>query len=92
MDRPPCIAIPFKQTSEVDWVRAIKRYISIQYQEDPEAYSEDCMRLHRMRQDMRGAGPDKTGRDLIYRYYSHLETLEPRFPVNEQGVKVAFKW
>ncbi|KAJ2735389.1 bck1-like resistance to osmotic shock [Coemansia sp. BCRC 34962] len=92
MPRPPCIAIPFKKTAELDWVRPLRHYIARTYQEDPDAYANDCQALQRMRQDMRGANADETGRDLIFRYYSHLETLEPRFRINEQGVKVTFRW
>ncbi|KAJ2746665.1 bck1-like resistance to osmotic shock [Coemansia sp. BCRC 34301] len=92
MPRPPCIAIPFKKTAELDWVRPLRHYIARTYQEDPDAYANDCQVLQRMRQDMRGANADETGRDLIFRYYSHLETLEPRFRINEQGVKVTFRW
>ncbi|KAJ2020904.1 bck1-like resistance to osmotic shock [Coemansia sp. S680] len=92
MPRPPCIAIPFKKTAELDWVRPLRHYIVRTYQEDPDAYANDCQVLQRMRQDMRGANADETGRDLIFRYYSHLETLEPRFRINEQGVKVTFRW
>ncbi|KAJ2000991.1 bck1-like resistance to osmotic shock [Coemansia thaxteri] len=92
MPRTPSIAIPFKKTAELDWVRALRHYIARAFQEDPDAYSSDCQALQRMRQDMRGANADETGRDLIFRYYSHLETLEPRFRINEQGVKVTFRW
>ncbi|KAJ2231463.1 bck1-like resistance to osmotic shock [Coemansia sp. RSA 485] len=92
MPRPPCISIPFKKTAELDWVRPLRQYIARTYQEDPDAYASDCQLLQRMRQDMRGANADETGRDLIFRYYSHLESLEPRFRINEQGVKVSFLW
>ncbi|KAJ2613733.1 bck1-like resistance to osmotic shock [Coemansia sp. RSA 1365] len=92
MSKPPCIAIPFKKTSEADWVRPLRQYIARTLQDDPEAYSADCQILQRMRQDMRGAKADETGKDLIFRYYSHLEALERRFRVGEQGVKTVFQW
>ncbi|KAJ1941988.1 bck1-like resistance to osmotic shock, partial [Kickxella alabastrina] len=92
MPRPPCISIPFKKTAELDWVRPLRQYIARAYQEDPDVYTDDCQTLNRMRQDMRGANADETGRDLVFRYYSHLEALEPRFRINEQGVKVTFLW
>ncbi|KAJ1965237.1 bck1-like resistance to osmotic shock, partial [Dipsacomyces acuminosporus] len=92
MPRPPCIAIQFKQTAEADWVRPLRSYIQRVYEEDPQRYDADCQRLQRMRQDMRGANADSVGKDIIFSYYSHLETLEPRLKVNEQGAKVAFKW
>ncbi|CAG8492412.1 4872_t:CDS:2 [Racocetra fulgida] len=60
------------------------------YQEDPEKYAEEANTIHRLRQDMRGAGKDLTGRDLMYRYYGQLELLELRFPTD--GVKRAFNF
>ncbi|KAJ2794486.1 bck1-like resistance to osmotic shock [Coemansia guatemalensis] len=92
MSKPPCIAIPFKKTAEADWVRPLRQYIARTLQDDPEAYSTDCQILQRMRQDMRGAKADETGKDLIFRYYSHLEALERRFRVGELGVKTLFQW
>lgn len=92
MPRPPCIAIPFKKTAELDWVHPLRQYIAKTYQEDPDAYAEDCRILQRMRQDMRGASADDTGRDLIFRYYSHLESVGLRFWINEPDVKTTFKW
>ncbi|KAJ3334964.1 bck1-like resistance to osmotic shock [Kappamyces sp. JEL0680] len=41
---------------------------------------------------MRGAGRDITGRDIIYRYFGQLELLVLRFPLGEEGLKVAFEW
>ncbi|RCH98002.1 bck1-like resistance to osmotic shock, partial [Rhizopus stolonifer] len=45
-----------------------------------------------LRQDIRGAGKDLTGRDLLYRYFGQLELLDLRFPVDEKHVKVLFNW
>ncbi|KAJ2196583.1 bck1-like resistance to osmotic shock [Coemansia sp. RSA 522] len=92
MSRPPCIGIPFKKSPETDWVRPLRQYIARALQEDPDAYNSDCQVLQRMRQDMRGAKADETGRDIIYRYYSHLEALERRIRVGEHGVKMVFQW
>ncbi|KAJ2161581.1 bck1-like resistance to osmotic shock [Coemansia sp. RSA 552] len=92
MSRLPCIAIPFKKTAEADWVRPLRQYIGRTLQDDPEAYSSDCQVLQRMRQDVRGAKADTTGRNVIYRYHTHLEALEHRFHFGEQGVKMAFQW
>ncbi|KAJ2761126.1 bck1-like resistance to osmotic shock, partial [Coemansia nantahalensis] len=92
MAKPPCIALPFKKTAETDWVRPLRQYIARTLQDDPDEYAGDCQALQRMRQDMRGAKPDETGKDVIFRYYSHLEALERRFRVGEQGVRTAFQW
>ncbi|KAJ2321414.1 bck1-like resistance to osmotic shock [Coemansia sp. RSA 2704] len=92
MSRPPCIEIPFKKSAETEWVRPLRQYIARVHQEDPDEYNSDCQILQRMRQDMRGAKADETGRDIIFRYYSHLEALERRIRVGEHGVKTVFQW
>ncbi|KAJ1846595.1 bck1-like resistance to osmotic shock, partial [Coemansia sp. RSA 2708] len=91
MSRPPCIEIPFKKSAETEWVRPLRQYIARVHQEDPDEYNSDCQILQRMRQDMRGAKADETGRDIIFRYYSHLEALERRIRVGEHGVKTVFQ-
>jgi len=88
----PLISVPTKRTDEIDWVHPIKRYIAQVYQEDPEKYAEETNTINRLRQDMRGAGKDLTGRDLLYRYYGQLELLDLRFPVDEKHIKISFTW
>ncbi|CAG8583919.1 42773_t:CDS:2 [Gigaspora margarita] len=92
MNQSPMIYVPIKRTDEVDWANPLKRYIQATYQEDPEKYAEEANTIHRLRQDMRGAGKDLTGRDLMYRYYGQLELLELRFPVDENHIRVSFTW
>lgn len=92
MNQSPTIYVPTKRTDEVDWANPLKRYIQSTYQEDPEKYAEEANTIHRLRQDMRGAGKDLTGRDLMYRYYGQLELLELRFPVDENHIRVSFTW
>ena len=87
------ISSPLKQTNEIDWIAPLKGHISTAYGDDPERYHEECATLHRLRQDMRGAGKDSAaGRDLLYRYYGQLELLDLRFPVDENHIKVSFTW
>ncbi|KAI8578348.1 hypothetical protein K450DRAFT_247482 [Umbelopsis ramanniana AG] len=88
----PLISVPTKRTDEIDWVHPIKRYIEQVYQEDPEKYAEETNTINRLRQDMRGAGKDLTGRDLLYRYYGQLELLDLRFPIDEKHIKISFSW
>jgi hypothetical protein len=88
----PLISVPTKRTDEIDWVHPIKRYIAQVYQEDPEKYAEETNTINRLRQDMRGAGKDLTGRDLLYRYYGQLELLDLRFPIDEKHIKISFTW
>ncbi|KAF9925776.1 bck1-like resistance to osmotic shock, partial [Modicella reniformis] len=86
------ISVPLKRTDEVDWVTPLKRYIALSYQDDPEKYSDETGTIHRLRQDMRGAGNDITGRDVLYRYFGQLEILDLRFPVDEAHIKIGFMW
>ena len=86
------ISVPLKRTDEVDWVTPLKRYIAVSYQDDPEKYAEEAGTIHRLRQDMRGAGNDATGRDVLYRYFSQLDLLDLRFPVDEAHIKIGFMW
>ncbi|CAG8425338.1 unnamed protein product [Penicillium salamii] len=93
MVQSPMLSCPLKQTNEIDWVQPLKDYIRQTYGEDPERYSQECVTLNRLRQDMRGAGKDSaTGRDLLYRYYGQLELLDLRFPVDENHIKISFTW
>ncbi|KAJ1874979.1 bck1-like resistance to osmotic shock [Coemansia sp. RSA 990] len=92
MSRPPCIRIPFKKSSETDWVRPLRQYIARTLQQDPDTHNSDCQILQRLRQDMRGAKADETGRDIIFRYYCQLEALENRIQFGENGVKTVFQW
>ncbi|KAF1801584.1 BRO1-like domain-containing protein [Mucor lusitanicus] len=88
----PFISAPFKKTDDVDWIHPLKKYIARFYQDDPEKYKEETQSFNRLRQDIRGAGKDFTGRDLLYRYFGQLELLDLRFPVDEKHVKVLFNW
>lgn len=88
----PFLHAPFKRTDDVDWILPLKRYISQVYQDDAEKYNEETFTLNRLRQDIRGAGKDLTGRDLLYRYFGQLELLDLRFPVDEKHIKILFTW
>ncbi|KAI9260669.1 BRO1-like domain-containing protein [Phascolomyces articulosus] len=88
----PFIHAPFKRTDDVDWIHPLKHWIAHVYQDDPEKYGEETFALNRLRQDIRGAGKDLTGRDLLYRYFGQLELLDLRFPVDEKHIKILFTW
>ncbi|KAI8974433.1 BRO1-like domain-containing protein [Pilobolus umbonatus] len=88
----PFISVPVKKTDDIDWIHPLKKYIARVYQDDPEKYKEETQSFNRLRQDIRGAGKDLTGRDLFYRYFGQLELLDLRFPVDEKHVKILFNW
>lgn len=88
----PLLHIPTKKTEEVEFSSAFSAYIASAYSEDPQKYKTEIENLTRMRQDMRGAGKDLTGRDILYRYYGQIELLDLRFPIEEKNVKILFTW
>ena len=88
----PLLHIPTRRTEEVDFATPMKSYIRLHYEQEPEKFKSELAQLHRLRQDVRGAGKDLTGRDILYRYYGQLELLDLRFPIDENHVKVSFTW
>ncbi|KAJ9050398.1 bck1-like resistance to osmotic shock [Entomophthora muscae] len=92
MPQSPFVRISCKKTEEIDWISPLKAYIAQTYQDEPEKYSDELVTFNRLRQDMRGAGLDLTGRDLLYRYYGQLDLLELRFPVDENNIRISFTW
>ncbi|CAN6657035.1 vacuolar-sorting protein Bro1p [Trichomonascus vanleenenianus] len=76
---------------ESDWTRPLQNYIASVYGPG-DHFSEEIAALNRLRQDVRGAGMDGIGRDLIYRYYGQLELLDLRVPVGEGGCRMSFTW
>lgn len=85
-------SVPTKETHESDFDEPFKKHILNHYQEDPSKYETEIANLNRHRQDIRGAGKDITGRNLLYKYYGQLELLTLRFPIDEEQVKVQFVW
>lgn len=84
--------VDFKQTENVDWSEPLKLHILETLGDDPDKYLQEIQTLNRLRQDCAGIGADALGRDTLYKYFGQLELLELRFPVNDQNVKVSFKW
>ncbi len=94
--KTPLISIPLKVTHESDWKHPLRSYISQIYGSYHD-FDNQITLFDKLRQDMRGAGKDETGRDLLYRYYGQLELLDLRIPlgVNESNahyVKMTFTW
>ncbi len=68
--------MPLKATDETSWIGPLERFIKANYGnlEDYQSVGEmrlivqDIAILQGLRDDMRGAGRDITGRDIMYRY------------------------
>lgn len=88
----PMLFIPTKNTDQLDFSGPFKQYIIESYGDDPDKYNDEINTLNKLRQDVRGAGKDGTGRDLLLKYYGQLELLDLRFPIDETHVKVVFNW
>jgi len=92
MTSVPLLHVPFRTTDETDFSEGLRSYIASHYEQDADKFRGEIGALSRLRQDMRGAGKDMTGRDILYRYYGQLELLDLRFPIDENHVKVEFTW
>lgn len=87
------IPLALKTTESTDWSRAIHRYIASSYGPDyAEQFREEISSFQRLRQDIRGAGRDATGRDILFRYFAQLDSLERRVNSAESGMKPDFTW
>jgi len=86
------LSVPQKKTEEANFAGPLKDHIMQVHQIDPEGFSNEIKMLQRYRQDIRGVGRDSNARDILYRYFSQLEFLDLRFPLNEHGVRVLFTW
>lgn len=90
---PKMIPLALKTTESTDWTRAIHRYIASSYGPDyAEQFREEISSFQRLRQDIRGAGRDATGRDILFRYFAQLDSLERRVNSAESGMKPDFTW
>jgi hypothetical protein len=92
MATSPLLHVPTRKTDEADFSTGLKAYIHSHYEQDGDGFSKEIGTLSRLRQDVRGAGKDLTGRDILYRYYGQLELLDLRFPIDESHVRVLFTW
>lgn len=88
----PLLHIPTRTTADVDFSGPFTEYIQLAFEQDGSKFRNEISILNRLRQDMRGAGKDLTGRDILYRYYGQLELLDLRFPFDESHVHMSFSW
>lgn len=86
------LAVPIKKSDDVNWLPPLKHYINSVYGKDNE-FQQDLAGFNKLRQDLRGVNADNTGISLYYKYYSQLELLDLRIPINSVlGKKVSFVW
>lgn len=85
----PMIALPAKETGEVDLVKPLAQSIVKSYEQSPAPHMNELHMIAKARQDATGqASTETTARDLLFRYFHIVEMLELRFP----ELDVPFVW
>ncbi|WFD18732.1 bck1-like resistance to osmotic shock [Malassezia caprae] len=85
----PLIALPLKETRDLDLVKPIAELIVKSYEQSPVKYKEELERIRQTRKDaMSSANSGEAGRDLLFAYFHMLEMIELRFP----ELKMNFQW
>lgn len=85
----PLLALPTKETRDVDLVKPMSHLIVKNYEQDPATFADELRGIAQVRQDATGrASTETTGRDLLFRYFHIIEMLELRFP----ELEVPFTW
>eukprot|EP01132_Coremiostelium_polycephalum_P004270 gene4270-5343_t len=88
------LSIERKRTEKVDLIKPLKKYIKDQFgSEEANNHDSQIHALNQLRDDIRNL-QDKTdtSKDMIWRYYSTLSSLEIRFPISESNVRISFPW
>ncbi|GAM29306.1 hypothetical protein SAMD00019534_124820 [Acytostelium subglobosum LB1] len=88
------LSIERKRTDKVDFVKPLTKYIKDHFSKEEASNHESQLNaLQQLREDVRNL-QDKTdtSKDLLWRYYSILQSLELRFPISESNVRISFYW
>eukprot|EP01104_Vermistella_antarctica_P017413 TRINITY_DN616_c1_g2_i1.p1 TRINITY_DN616_c1_g2~~TRINITY_DN616_c1_g2_i1.p1 ORF type:complete len:789 (-),score=198.80 TRINITY_DN616_c1_g2_i1:93-2459(-) len=89
------ICIPSKETVQLDMIKPLTKFIKEQFGEAIyEEHKESIEKVNQLREDIRCMGDQKTEKilQLLRRYHGVLSSLEGRFPVNEENLKLKFVW
>ena len=73
--------IPAKKTAEVDWTTPLNKYLQAVYGSSSD-FQEDVTRLKALRHAMRVARADDAGMVALMRYFSYLELVDLRVPMD----------
>ncbi|PKI83383.1 bck1-like resistance to osmotic shock [Malassezia vespertilionis] len=85
----PLLALPLKETREVELAKPIGALIRTVYEQDPNSFENDLRSVQEARLDAtRTASSDATGRDLLFKWFHMLEMIELRF----QELRVPLTW
>lgn len=89
------ISTKLRNTDNVDWATALKNYLARIYGSFTD-FTNEVKVINKLRLDLNASTNDSSNRsflkDLYYKYYGQLELLDLRLPVQEDGVRVKFRW
>jgi len=86
------LGIDLRKTKPNSVSAAIKQYISITYDEDPTAYTEDLNQFEKLRNDIINLPICENSVNLLYKYYGQLIYLCAKFPLEDNKITCVFSW
>jgi len=81
------ISVPLKLTDIVDFTKSENNF-----ERNEENYKKDLEKLNRIRQDIRDAGSDIIGINILYKYFKQLENYEHYLYNYKCQVDIKFTW
>eukprot|EP00755_Sulcionema_specki_P039811 Sspe_Gene.24626::Locus_9793_Transcript_1_1_Confidence_1.000_Length_2885::g.24626::m.24626/K12200/PDCD6IP, ALIX, RIM20; programmed cell death 6-interacting protein len=90
------IGLPMKETSAVDWTKAIQTAIKEEYsKEDVATHTEAIQKVQTMRKELKGL-TTKNGelflQNHIFQYMGLVQKMASRFPFGSSAMKIKFTW
>jgi len=90
------VSIPRKQTDSTDLARSLTRYVQCNYDSNALASHTPALNaLHQMREDLRAAASQPVTEavtDMLVQYYYQIISVETRFPISDDNLKISFTW
>ncbi|ORX43624.1 BRO1-domain-containing protein [Piromyces finnis] len=86
------LGIDLRKTKPNSVSAAIKQYISITYDEDPTAYTEDLNQFEKLRNDIINLPICDNSVNVLYKYYGQLIFLCAKFPLEDNKITCVFSW
>ncbi|EGC38045.1 hypothetical protein DICPUDRAFT_149310 [Dictyostelium purpureum] len=88
------LSVERKRTEKIDLIKPLTKYIKEQFSKgEADAHENQINTLNSLREDVRNLqDKTETSKELVWRYYSILSSLELRFPISENNVRISFPW
>ncbi|KAK2166670.1 hypothetical protein LSH36_37g16032 [Paralvinella palmiformis] len=88
----PMIPLGLKETKDVSFLSAFKKFISEHYFENGDVYQNSVESIEAIRQACRTPVRTDEGVELLFRYYNHLYFVERRFFAPQINLGIYFEW